>query len=127
MRVAPTSWPGPGRTHPRPERCLAPGERLCRPLRSANWPARQTVLEHQTIQCSTSLGAIERNMPTDNIRMYGTTWCQDCKRAKKFLGEHRVPYDFIDVDHDQEGLSLVEETNAGKRIIPTIFFGDGSI
>ena len=32
--------------------------------------------------------------------MYGTTWCQDCKRAKKFFGEHRVAYEFVDVDQD---------------------------
>lgn len=25
------------------------------------------------------------------IRMYGTAWCGDCKRAKRFLGENRVP------------------------------------
>ena len=61
------------------------------------------------------------------IRLYGTTWCSDCKRAKKFFGEHRVAYDFIDVDADAEGLTLVEETNKGKRIIPTIFFADGSV
>ncbi len=64
---------------------------------------------------------------TQTITMYGTTWCQDCKQAKKFFGEHRVAYDFIDVDHDAAGLRVVEETNAGKRIIPTIFFPDGSV
>ena len=37
-------------------------------------------------------------MPFNTITMYGTTWCQDCKRAKKFLGEHRIAYDFVDVD-----------------------------
>jgi glutaredoxin len=62
----------------------------------------------------------------ERIRMYGTSWCSDCKRAKKFFGEHRVAYDFIDVDGDAEGLRIVEETNDGKRIIPTIFFTDGS-
>jgi thioredoxin reductase (NADPH) len=61
------------------------------------------------------------------IRLYGATWCSDCKRAKKFFGEHRVVYDFIDVEVDAEGLQIVEETNKGKRIIPTIFFPDGSI
>jgi len=24
------------------------------------------------------------------ITKYGTTWCNDCKRAKQFLGEQRV-------------------------------------
>jgi len=65
-------------------------------------------------------------MTDRTIQMYGTAWCQDCKRAKKFFGEHRVPYDFIDVDEDHEGLRIVEEVNNGKRIIPTIFFADGS-
>lgn len=59
--------------------------------------------------------------------MYGTNWCQDCKRAKKFFGEHRIAYDFIDVDQDADGLHVVEQTNAGKRIIPTIFFPDGMV
>src|SRR5260221_12661313 len=61
------------------------------------------------------------------ITMYGTTWCQDCKRAKKFFGEHRVAYDFVDVDQDPDGLHIVQQANAGKRIIPTIFFADGSV
>ncbi|MBI2941094.1 MAG: FAD-dependent oxidoreductase [Chloroflexi bacterium] len=65
-------------------------------------------------------------MDTNTIRMYGTTWCGDCKRAKKFLGEHRVRYTFVDVDADAEGLRIVEEVNQGKHIIPTIFFPDGS-
>jgi thioredoxin reductase (NADPH) len=66
-------------------------------------------------------------MRPDTITMYGTTWCQDCKRAKKFFGEHRVAYAFVDVDQDASGLRVVEETNAGKRIIPTIFFPDGTV
>src|SRR5919112_2774545 len=61
------------------------------------------------------------------MRMYGATWCSDCKRAKKFFGEQRVAYDFVDVETDAAGLRIVEETNKGKRIIPTILFPDGSI
>jgi thioredoxin reductase (NADPH) len=58
--------------------------------------------------------------------MYGAPWCGDCKRAKKLLGELRVPYDFINVEEDADGLRVVEETNNGKRIIPVIVFPDGS-
>ena len=65
-------------------------------------------------------------MTEDVIRMYGAAWCTDCKRAKKFFGEHRVRYAFVDVDDDRDGLRVVEEANQGKRIIPTIFFPDGS-
>jgi thioredoxin reductase (NADPH) len=59
--------------------------------------------------------------------MYGASWCSDCKRAKKFLGEQRVHYEWVDVEHDAEGLALVERINHGKRIIPTLVFGDGSM
>ena len=54
------------------------------------------------------------------VHRYGTNWCSDCKRAKKFLSEQRIPYHYIDVDKDEEGLRFVEVHNKGKRIIPTI-------
>jgi thioredoxin reductase (NADPH) len=44
--------------------------------------------------------------------------------TKKFLGEQRIHYDFIDVDKD--GLAFVEKVNNGKQIIPTLAFEDGS-
>src|SRR4051794_6944375 len=61
------------------------------------------------------------------IRMYGTLWCSDCKRAKQFFGEQRVQYEFIDIDANPEGMRIVEESNNGRDIIPTIFFDDGSV
>lgn len=66
-------------------------------------------------------------MSHTKITMYGTTWCSDCKRAKKFLGEQRVHYHWVDVEQDAEGLALVERVNQGRRIIPTIVFDDGSL
>jgi thioredoxin reductase (NADPH) len=61
-----------------------------------------------------------------NIKLYGTLWCGDCKMTKKFFGEQRVHYEFIDVDMDKEGLAFVEKVNNGKQIIPTLAFEDGS-
>jgi len=58
--------------------------------------------------------------------MYGTAWCSDCKRTKKFFGEQRVHYEFIDIDGDPAGLAAVEKANNGKHIIPVLKFGDGS-
>ncbi|MBI2766039.1 MAG: FAD-dependent oxidoreductase [Chloroflexi bacterium] len=65
-------------------------------------------------------------MTHTDIKMYGTSWCSDCKRAKKFFGEQRVHYDFIDIDGDAEGLAVVERVNNGKHIIPVLVFEDGS-
>jgi thioredoxin reductase (NADPH) len=62
-----------------------------------------------------------------NLTVYGATWCSDCKRAKKFLGEQRVHYHWVDVEQDADGLALVERVNDGKRIIPTIVFDDGAM
>jgi thioredoxin reductase (NADPH) len=64
---------------------------------------------------------------TMTITMYGTSWCSDCKRAKQFLGEQRVPYAFVDVDADAAGRQVVQSYNDGKDIIPTILFEDGSV
>jgi thioredoxin reductase (NADPH) len=59
------------------------------------------------------------------ITVYGAPWCPDCKRAKRFLAEQRVPYDFVDIDQDESGLRHVEELQKGGRSIPTIVF-DGT-
>jgi thioredoxin reductase (NADPH) len=61
-----------------------------------------------------------------DIQLYGASWCPDCRRAKKFLGDQRVAFDWHDIDGDADGIALVEERNDGKRIIPTIIFPDGS-
>jgi len=66
-------------------------------------------------------------MSHTKLTVYGAPWCSDCKRAKKFLGEQRVHYEWVDVEQDAEGLALVERVNQGKRIIPTIIFEDESI
>src|SRR5438445_2422771 len=67
-----------------------------------------------------------RGMSHTNIKVYGTSWCSDCKRAKQFFGEQRVHYDFVDVDADAEAMAYVEKVNDGKQIIPVILFEDGS-
>ena len=65
-------------------------------------------------------------MSHTEIKMYGTAWCSDCKRTKKFFGEQRIHYDFIDIDGNEEGLRIVEEANNGKHVIPVLKFDDGS-
>lgn len=60
------------------------------------------------------------------LQMYGTAWCPDCHRAKQFLSEQRVPYEFTDVDADAAGRAIVEQVNDGKLVIPVLVFDDGS-
>jgi len=56
----------------------------------------------------------------NTITFYGADWCPDCRRAKKYLQENKIAFDFIDVDLDKQATRLVETINKGKRIIPTI-------
>ncbi|MDA8103543.1 MAG: FAD-dependent oxidoreductase [Nitrospiraceae bacterium] len=63
----------------------------------------------------------------DVVRILGANWCPDCKRAKQFLADQRVPYRYIDVEQDQAAHHEVMERNGGKLIIPVIEFPDGSI
>lgn len=58
--------------------------------------------------------------------VYGAPWCPDCRRSKAFLMEQRVPFTWVDIDTDADGLRLVEELQHGGRTIPTIVFPDGS-
>ena len=62
----------------------------------------------------------------DQITVYGAPWCPDCRRSKAFLMEQRIPFTWIDIDTDAEGLRFVEELQHGGRTIPTITFPDGS-
>lgn len=66
-------------------------------------------------------------MSDTTIKLYGTNWCSDCKRSKKFLGEQRVRYDFINIEEDTEGQSVVQKLQNGSLTIPTLVFEDGSI
>ncbi|MEO7021998.1 MAG: FAD-dependent oxidoreductase [Ktedonobacteraceae bacterium] len=66
-------------------------------------------------------------MTQQNIKLYGTNWCSDCKRSKKFLGEQRVQYEYINIEEDAEGQAYVQGVQNGGMSIPTIVFGDGSL
>jgi thioredoxin reductase (NADPH) len=65
-------------------------------------------------------------MAKPEITVYGAHWCPDCRQSKQFLGEHQIPYNWVDIEADKEAEEFVTRKNKGKRIIPTIVFGDGS-
>ncbi len=65
------------------------------------------------------------------VLVYSTTWCADCRRAKRLLDELHVPYREIDIEQNPEAAELVIRHNGGKRRVPTIairggFYGNPS-
>ncbi len=53
------------------------------------------------------------------IKMYTTTWCPDCRRAKAFLNERNIPFEEINVEEVEGAAELVIAKNNGKRKVPT--------
>ena len=66
-------------------------------------------------------------MNRDEIVVYSTTWCGDCRRAKRVLDRHGAHYRWIDVDQDHDAAERVIKINNGLRVVPTILFPDGTV
>ncbi len=61
------------------------------------------------------------------ITVYGTWWCGDCSRTRRFFDQNHVDYIWVDIDTDEGGEEFVLSTNHGMRSVPTIIFKDGAI
>jgi thioredoxin reductase (NADPH) len=58
------------------------------------------------------------------VQLFGADWCPDCRRAKNFLRDNAINFEFIDVDSNPWATEKVEEINHGKRIIPTVLIDE---
>jgi thioredoxin reductase (NADPH) len=58
------------------------------------------------------------------VQLFGADWCPDCRRAKNFLRDNSINFEFIDVDSNEWATQKVEEINNGKRIIPTVLIDE---
>jgi len=61
------------------------------------------------------------------IKMYVTTWCGDCRMAKRWFDSHGISYEYINIEEDDKAAEYVARVNRGYRSVPTIVFPDGSI
>ncbi|MDB5242975.1 MAG: pyridine nucleotide-disulfide oxidoreductase [Spirosoma sp.] len=58
------------------------------------------------------------------VRLFGADWCPDCQRAKAYLGDNHINFQYINIDVHTWAIPVLETVNHGKRIIPTIFLDD---
>ncbi len=61
------------------------------------------------------------------VTIYTTTWCGDCARLKRELGQAGVPFREIDIEADSSAAAYVMRVNKGNRSIPTVVFADGTV
>jgi mycoredoxin len=57
------------------------------------------------------------------LLLYSASWCRDCRTAKRFLTEHSIPFQEIDIE-ETPGAAETVIANVGKRAIPQ-FVMDG--
>lgn len=60
------------------------------------------------------------------VIMYTTTWCADCRAAKRFLDKRGIQYQEIDVEQTPGAAEKLIEWSGGYRTVPT-FDIDGEI
>ncbi len=59
----------------------------------------------------------------DEITIYTTAWCSDCRNAKRFLRERGVEFHEVNIDEAPEAEELVLRVNEGRRKVPTFAVG----
>jgi mycoredoxin len=54
---------------------------------------------------------------TMNVTVYSAFWCPDCREAKRFLNQHNIPFQDIDIENTPGAAEEVVK-RTGKRAIP---------
>lgn len=58
------------------------------------------------------------------VKVYTTTYCGYCVRAKDLLKRKGVDFQELDVTNDDEMRAKLVEMSGGQRTVPQIFIGD---
>lgn len=66
-------------------------------------------------------------LPYDGIRVAGTLWSCSCHNVKDFLSRSQIPYQWLDIEQNNEAKELVESVNSKELQLPIVFFPDGSV
>ena len=61
----------------------------------------------------------------ENLVVYSTPWCGDCRRLKKVLARNGVPYEELDIDANPAAADELK-TATGRGAIPFVRLPNGS-
>ncbi len=68
--------------------------------------------------------SVSDQQPGEQITLYTTTWCSDCRMVKRYFAQHNIPYVEINIESDPDSAAAVEQLNGGYRSVPTFRYGD---
>jgi len=77
-----------------------------------------TPFANPTNELIASMLGINEDRP--RVQLFGADWCPDCHRAKAYLKDNGIHYQYINIDEHAWSIAVLEEINNGKRIVPTI-------
>jgi glutaredoxin len=85
--------------------------------------AAQVKIKVNSISGPAVVSAFKAGSPAakERVRIYTTSWCGYCKKAKAQLAARRVPFDEIDVETSDSGQR--EFASLGGRGVPVILVG----
>ena len=61
------------------------------------------------------------------LTVYGTSWCPDCVRSKRFLNDNNIEYSWIDIEKNPDSADIVRHLNKGLQSVPTIVLPSGKV
>jgi len=64
-------------------------------------------------------------LPFEGIRVVGALWSPASHEAKDFLTRNSIPYQWLDIERDQEAQNLLKAANLDALKVPVLFFPDG--
>lgn len=65
--------------------------------------------------------------PYEGIRVAGTLWSARSHAVKDFLARNQIPYQWLDIETDEQARMLVENAAGDHPRLPVIFFPDGDV
>ena len=64
---------------------------------------------------------------SSEIIMYGTGWCPDVARTRRYLDRHDVSYTYRDIDEEPEAKAALLALRGKDWVVPTLILADGTI
>ena len=59
-----------------------------------------------------------------NLVVYSSSWCSDCRRMKRVLEDAEARFDEVNIDQDAGAEAVVLAKSGGRRVVPTLRFDD---